>query len=184
MKIYTRTGDDGTTSLYGGSRLSKGDPRVGAYGTIDETNSVLGLARAYGLPADVDEVLEAVQRDLFVLGAELASGHNADAKLGMDLIGPDDITRLEAAIDAAEQGLPALRTFILPGGAVAASTLHLARTVARRAERELVHLAGQSTVRPELVMYANRLSDLLFVLARRVNHAQGVGDVPWLPQRR
>ncbi len=184
MKIYTRTGDDGTTSLYGGSRLSKGDARVAAYGTIDEANSAVGLARAHGLPDDVDEVLEGVQRDLFVLGAELASGHNAQAKLGMELIGVEDIARLEAAIDSAEQGLPPLRTFILPGGTPGASALHLARTVARRAERELVRLAEQSEVRAEIVAYANRLSDLLFVLARRANHAGGVDDLPWVPRRR
>jgi len=184
MKIYTRTGDDGTTSLYGGRRLSKGDLRVWAYGTVDEANSVIGVARAQGLPAEVDAVLEGVQRDLFVLGAELASGHNAEAKLNMELIGHDDVEKLEKAIDASEQGLEPLKTFILPGGCVSAALLHVARTTVRRAERELVQLAGESNVRPELVAYANRLSDLLFVLARHTNHAQGTADVPWEPRRR
>lgn len=184
MKIYTRTGDDGTTGLYGGRRISKGDPRVGAYGTIDEANSAIGVARAHGLPDDVDAVLQDVQRDLFVVGAELASGHNAEAKLGMELVDADDVSRLEQAIDAAEQGLEPLRTFILPGGSVAASMLHLARTVIRRAERELVQLAAEQEVRPEVITYTNRLSDLLFVLARRTNHAHDVADVPWVAQRR
>lgn len=183
MKIYTRTGDDGSTSLYGGSRVSKGDPRVAAYGTIDETNSALGVARAQGLPPEVDEVLARVQQDLFVLGAELASGRNAQAKLGMDLIGQHDVARLEGEIDKAEAGLEPLRTFILPGGTAGAAALHLARTVARRAERELVYLREQAPVRPEVVAYANRLSDLLFVLARRVNHEQATDDVPWTAQR-
>jgi cob(I)alamin adenosyltransferase len=184
MKIYTRTGDDGTTSLYGGRRVSKAELRVCAYGTIDEANSSIGLARAYGLPPEVDRVLDTVQRDLFVIGAELASGLNAEAKLGMDLVDARDVERLEQAIDAAEQGLAPLRTFILPGGSLGASALHLARTVARRAERELVRLREQAPVRPEVVAYVNRLSDLLFVLARRANSAQGVSDVPWVAARR
>lgn len=183
MKIYTRTGDDGTTSLYGGRRVSKADGRVEAYGTVDEANSVLGMARALNLDPWSDGVVEAMQRDLFTLGAEVASGRNAASKLSMPLIGAADVARLEAAIDAAEEQLAPLTSFILPGGSPAASTLHLGRTVMRRAERSLVALAGSEEVRREVIEYVNRASDLLFVLARRANHGNGVSDVPWVPNK-
>lgn len=188
MKIYTKTGDDGTTGLFGGTRVSKHDPRVQAYGTVDETNAVIGLARSLGVPSDVDEVLEATQADLFVLGAELATKAGHESRLPMRRLDGDDVARLERAIDAAEEGLPALANFVLPGGRPEASALHQARTVARRAEREVLLLRdtgpaeGIGAVRDELVHYLNRLSDLLFVLARRANHVAGVADVPWKPR--
>lgn len=185
MKIYTRTGDNGTTGLFGGRRVDKDDSRVEAYGTIDESNSVIGLARAYGLPKDIDEVLAQVQHALFILGAEVATvPETGDKLLKMKLVDASDIETLEHAIDAAEVGLPPLRAFILPGGDQGAAALHLARTVTRRAERLLVHLAKASPVRNEVIIYLNRLSDLLFVQARRANHAKGIEDILWqAPQK-
>lgn len=182
MKIYTRTGDDGTTGLFGGSRVKKGSLRVEAYGTVDETNAAIGRARV-SLSSDhrdIDEVLARVQSDLFTLGAELATVPGKEAQLKMTLLGDDDASRLERAIDAAEEGLPPLRSFVLPGGTAAAADLHLARCVARRAERLLVSLAEDEPVRAACLIYLNRLSDLLFTLARRANHLAGVPDVPWL----
>ncbi|HNS98218.1 MAG TPA: cob(I)yrinic acid a,c-diamide adenosyltransferase [Polyangiaceae bacterium] len=183
MKIYTRTGDDGTTSLFGGKRVSKAGDRVEAYGVVDEANSILGLARAMKLDPWSDEVLQKIQRDLFTLGAEIASGRNAQSKLRMPLIGSADVQRIEKAIDEAEQQLAPLHSFILPGGSLAASTLHLARTVVRRAERMLVALSNSEPVRQEILEYINRASDLMFVLARLANMHQGVEDVPWLPDK-
>lgn len=183
VKIYTRTGDDGTTGLYGGSRVPKTAPRVEAYGTIDETSAAIGMARAAGVPSDVDAVLAQVQDDLFTLGAELACAPGkADKLLKMRLIERADADRLEKAIDSAEEGLPKLRSFILPGGAPGAAALHLARCVARRAERCVLLLEGDDAPRQEVVVYLNRLSDLLFVLARKVNHAANVVDLPWSPR--
>lgn len=184
MKLYTRTGDDGSTSLFGGRRVSKADVRVDAYGTLDEASCAIGLARAHGVPPEVDAVLEHVQRDLFTVGAEVASGDNAEAKLSMALIGQTDIDRLELAIDEADKGLAPLRAFILPGGTASASALHLGRTVTRRAERALVALSGTARVRAEVLVYVNRLSDLLFVLARSVNRSAGRDDVQWMPDKR
>ncbi len=183
MKIYTRTGDDGTTSLYGGRRVSKADARVEAYGTLDEANSAVGLARSFGLDRVSDGVLEALQRDLFTIGAEVASGRNAASKLGMALVDASDVARLEAAIDQAEEHLEPLTSFILPGGTAAASALHVARTVVRRAERCLVALNNDEDVRREVIEYVNRASDLFFVLARRANHVSGVSDVRWIPSK-
>jgi cob(I)alamin adenosyltransferase len=177
MKIYTRTGDAGQTGLFGGARVRKDDVRVEAYGTVDETNAALGLARASGgLGDDVDAQLGHIQEDLFVVGAELACVPDKIDRLKMQLIGPDAATRLERLIDAAEDGLPPLTSFVLPGGTSSAAALHLARTVCRRAERAVL---GLSDVRPDIVIYLNRLSDLLFVLARQANHRAGVADVPW-----
>jgi len=183
MKIYTRTGDDGTTSLYGGRRVSKADARVEAYGTLDEANSALGLARSLGLDEQSDGVVEAVQRDLFTLGAEVASGRNAAKKLAMPLVGEAEVASIEAAIDQAELELAPLTAFILPGGSSGASALHLARTVIRRAERCLVALAAHEEVRKEVLEYVNRLSDLFFVLARKANHVSGRSDVLWSPPK-
>jgi cob(I)alamin adenosyltransferase len=184
MKIYTKTGDDGTTGLYGGGRVGKDDSRVEAYGTVDETNSVIGVARAAGLASEIDAVLARVQEDLFTIGAELACVAGKEDKLGMPLIGAPDIQRLEAAIDAAEQGLAPLKSFVLPGGTAGAAALHQARTTCRRAERRLLTAGRVTAVRSELGVYLNRLSDLLFVLARRANHLSGVADVPWQPRNR
>jgi cob(I)alamin adenosyltransferase len=179
MKIYTRTGDDGTTGLFGGGRVPKSSPRVEAYGTVDEANAAIGLARAAGLGMAIDEVLRRVQDDLFTLGAELACVPGKEKNMKMTLLSAADGARLETAIDAAEEGLPPLTSFVLPGGSPGAAALHLARTVTRRAERRVLEAAHEAPVRPELVVYLNRLSDLLFVLSRRANHEAGVPDVPW-----
>lgn len=179
MKIYTKTGDDGTTGLFGGDRVQKHAARVDAYGTVDETNATIGVARAEGLAEPLDRTLAAVQDALFVVGAELACVPGKEDKLGLALVGEAHIHALEAAIDAAEEGLEPLRTFILPGGTKAAAALHLARTVCRRAERQVSDLAVNQPVRNELLVYLNRLSDLLFVLARSANRSAGIADVPW-----
>lgn len=181
MKLYTKTGDDGTTGLFGGGRVPKASVRVGAYGTVDELNAVLGVARAHGLPAPLDALLASIQSELFVVGAELACVPGKEQKMKMRLVDGEDIGRLEAAIDASEAELPALQSFVLPGGSREAATLHVARTVCRRAEREVLAIDG-AEVRPELVMYLNRLSDLLFSLARGENLRLGVADVPWVPR--
>ncbi|MCK6535192.1 MAG: cob(I)yrinic acid a,c-diamide adenosyltransferase [Polyangiaceae bacterium] len=180
MKIYTKTGDSGSTGLFGGTRVDKDDARVDAYGNVDETNASIGVARAAGLPAEIDEILAAVQSDLFTLGAELACVPGHEARMKMALLGAADIERLEQAIDAAEAGMAALSAFVLPGGTAGAALLHAARTICRRAERGAVALRRNSPVRSELIVYLNRLSDLLFVLARRANHDSGVADVPWV----
>lgn len=180
-RIYTRTGDAGETGLLGGRRVGKDHPRVEAYGTLDELNSVLGVARAFLKQEKpqlegVDPVLEEFQHDLFALGAEVASpagGQNVPRCTA------EDVQRLERHIDRLDAGLPPLREFILPGGAVGGSLLHLARTVSRRAERRLVTLAKTETLNPELLRYLNRLSDLLFVLARSVNARMSAPETPW-----
>jgi cob(I)alamin adenosyltransferase len=179
VKIYTKTGDDGTTGLFGGGRVRKDDPRVESYGTVDELNAFIGMARSLGLGKATDAVLAHAQEDLFVLGSELACVAGKEDKLPMPRLGAADAERLERAIDAGEEGLPKLTNFILPGGSQQASALHLARTVCRRAERGIIALG---TARSELVIYLNRLSDLLFVLARRENHERGIADVPWAPR--
>ncbi len=181
MKLYTKTGDDGTTGLFGGARLPKASPRVEAYGTVDETNAAIGLARSTGLSPDVDGTLARVQEDLFTLGAELACVPGREAKLKMELLGDADVERLERAIDDADGACPPLKTFVLPGGAPQAASLHVARTVCRRAERAVLALAD-APPRHQLVVYLNRLSDLLFALARRANATAGVPDVPWSPR--
>ena len=182
MKIYTRTGDDGTTGLFGGARVRKDDPRVDAYGTIDEVNAVIGTARSAGVSPAIDEVLAAAQDDLFTLGAELACVPGKEENLRMRLLDASDGARLERAIDAAEDGLPPLKSFVLPGGTAGAAALHHARTVARRAERCVLSARETTPIRDEAIVYLNRLSDLLFTLARRANHDAGVADVPWRPR--
>jgi cob(I)alamin adenosyltransferase len=179
MKIYTKTGDDGTTGLFGGGRVSKGDPIVEAYGTIDELNAVIGMARATRLDAFADGLLARIQSDLFTLGAEVACVPGEEHKLKMNLIEDADGLRLEQAIDEAEKDLPPLKNFVLPGGSPQAAALHFARTVTRRAERLLVRMPNDE--RPCVVVYLNRLSDLLFVLARRANKLAAVEDTPWAP---
>ena len=182
MKIYTRTGDDGTTGLFGGARVRKDDARVEAYGTVDEANAAIGVARAAGVGAAIDEVLAAVQDDLFTLGAELACVPGKEAHLKMRLLDASDAARLEHAIDDAESALAPLKSFVLPGGSPGAAALHVARTITRRAERCLLSARAESPVREELVVYVNRLSDLLFTLARRQNHDAQISDVPWRPR--
>lgn len=180
VKLYTKTGDDGTTGLFGGARVKKASLRVDAYGTVDELNATLGVARATKLEPFTEGVLAAVQVDLFTLGAELACVPGKEDKMSMKLLEPADAERLEKAIDAAEEGLPPLKSFVLPGGSPQAAALHLARTVCRRAERGV--LALDVPARNDIVIYLNRLSDLLFVLARKANVAAGVEDVPWAPR--
>lgn len=181
MKLYTKTGDDGSTGLFGGERTQKDDVRVEAYGTVDETNTFLGVARTLAGTPETAALLGSIQSDLFVLGAELACVPGKEDKLRMRLLASDDIERLEKAIDHAEEGLPELRSFVLPGGSAIAAELHRARTVCRRAERALIAARRASPIRSELLVYLNRLSDLLFCLARRENFAAGVPDVPWNP---
>lgn len=177
-KIYTRTGDDGSTGLGDGTRTSKDSARVAAYGSVDELNSVLGLLLAApGVPADMAAELTRIQHTLFDLGGELCIP-------GTALIEQADIDWLERTLDAHNADLPPLKDFILPGGGPAAAACHLARTVCRRAEREVVTLARHETVRAEALRYLNRLSDLLFVLARVLARASGAGEVLWQRQQR
>lgn len=180
MKIYTRTGDTGGTALFGGTRVSKADPRVAAYGDVDELNACLGAVRAHGeLDGDVAELIEQLQRDLFAIGARLADPADKVARRVTKVAVTDaDIQRLEGWIDRFEAELPPLRRFILPGGNRAGAMLHVSRTVCRRAERSIVGL-GADTVEAHLLAYVNRLSDLLFVLARAVNHRAGQPEVEW-----
>ncbi|WP_240126527.1 cob(I)yrinic acid a,c-diamide adenosyltransferase [Thermomonas alba] len=176
-KIYTRTGDDGSTGLGDGSRVGKDSLRVEAYGTVDEANSCIGLLLAADLPDAVRDLLTRIQHQLFDLGGELCiPGHAA--------IFDADIASLEAELDRFNADLPPLREFILPGGGEAAARCHVARTVVRRAERATVALARQEQVRAQAIRYLNRLSDLLFVLARVLARAAGHGDVLWQHERR
>ena len=178
MKIYTRTGDTGETSLFSGDRARKNDPRVDAYGEVDELNAWLGLARASALEATLSAEIVSIQRDLFALGAQLADpGDKLAPRVTKAVIGDDHILRLEQLIDRFEEQLPPLRRFILAGGTPAGAALHVARTVCRRAERRIVGL--DPPVDPVLIRYVNRLSDLLFVLARLVNHRSGVPETEW-----
>jgi len=181
MRIYTKTGDDGSTGLFGGTRVSKASERVEAYGTVDELNAALGWARAAGQPPEIDRVLERAQEGCFRVGAFLATAPGKDP--GIAPLTEADVTPLEQAIDSLEAGLASLKTFILPGGAETAARLHIARTVCRRAERLIVGLAARETLDPVFVRWLNRLGDLLFVQARAANAAAGCADVPWVPQR-
>jgi cob(I)alamin adenosyltransferase len=181
MKIYTKTGDDGSTGLFGGGRVPKSDPRIECYGTVDEMNATLGLAAAGGVPGagELVQALHAVQCDLFVIGAHLATPEDSPYRSSLPPLDQGMSTRLEGQIDAAESQLSPLRQFILPGGSETAARLHLARTICRRAERLLVSFAASHPVDPALLIYLNRLSDWLFVQARLANHRAGVADVPW-----
>jgi len=184
MKIYTRTGDQGQTSLFGGARVSKDDPRIEAYGTVDELSSQIGVARASGVPDETGAELERVQSDLFEIGAHLASPGTSR----FPGVGASRIAGLERAIDAMENELVPLTTFILPGGSLAASHLHVARTVCRRVERCVVALVvalhDDSPATQSTLTYLNRLSDYLFVAARFANLSAGVADIPWKPDER
>jgi ATP:cob(I)alamin adenosyltransferase len=181
VKIYTKTGDSGETGLWGGQRVPKDSLRVAAYGTIDECNAAIGLARSYGLPEDLDSDLERIQNQLFVLGSDLATPGD---KTRIERVGDEEIAFLEQTIDRMDAELPAMRQFILPGGSTAAAALHLARTVCRRAERECVTLQRSEEINPKVGIYLNRLSDLLFVAARLANQRAGVQDIPWDGGRR
>ena len=176
-KIYTRTGDDGSTGLGDGSRIAKDSLRVEAYGTVDEANSCIGLVLATDMPEDIRTLLTVVQHQLFDLGGELCiPGHAA--------IDDEDVERLEQHLDRYNDDLPPLKDFILPGGGEAAARCHVARTVVRRAERETVALSRVEAVRPQAIRYLNRLSDLLFVLSRVLARASGHGEVLWHHERR
>jgi cob(I)alamin adenosyltransferase len=179
VKIYTKTGDSGETSLFDSSRVSKADARVDAYGEVDELNACLGAARAAGLDDDLAAAVEAIQRELFAVGARLADpSARISARVTKAAIGDPEITRLETIIDRLETELPPLRRFILPGGSSSGALLHLARTVCRRAERRVVGL-GAGAVDAVVIVYLNRLSDLLFVMARTANHRAGVPETEW-----
>ncbi len=173
-RIYTRTGDDGTTGLIGNERVAKDSPVIEACGSLDEVNALLGLVRSGSLPDAVDAMLHRVQGDLFTVGAQVAAPANSGTP-GLR-IGDGAIERMEREIDALEERLSPLRHFILPGGSPAAAAVHLARAVARRAERRCVPLVRSGRVEPEIVRYLNRLSDLLFVLARHLNQSQSVPE--------
>lgn len=183
-RIYTRTGDRGETGLFGGGRVEKDHPRVEAYGAVDELNAVIGSALVGSSDEQVSEILSTVQRDLFALGARLATPEPQPGRKQPALppLPRDRISAMEGWIDGAEEELPPLRAFILPGGSAAGAALHLARTVCRRAERRVVKLAGEEDVDDDVVVYLNRLSDLLFMLARLVNHRAGAEEVEWHPE--
>jgi cob(I)alamin adenosyltransferase len=182
-KIYTRTGDDGSTGLVDGSRLSKDSARVTAYGDVDETNSVIGLVRLHLIHQGLDRSLARIQNELFDLGADLATPlpakGDADSEYALRIIA-SQVTQLETDLDALNADMSALTSFILPGGSAPAAYLHQARTVSRRAERMMVSLASETDVNPHALAYINRLSDFLFVAARWCND-QGTDDVLWEP---
>lgn len=182
MKIYTRTGDAGSTHVVGGRSLAKDDARIEAYGTVDELNSVLGVALQAIIDADLRAVIEPIQLELFDLGAELATpGFVRQPGTPQAAVDEQQISRMEKQIDWAFGQCPELKYFVVPGGSAAAAQLHVARTVCRRAERRVVTLARAEPIRPEPVKYLNRLSDLLFALARLANVRAGVQDIPWKP---
>ena len=181
LRIYTRTGDEGDTGLFGGGRVDKHHPRVEAYGDVDELNAVLGMARAVEPMPRIDEVLVPIQRDLFAIGALLATPDREKMAQHLEKARIDEarIRDLERAIDDADAELEPLRSFILPGGSPKAAALHVARTVCRRAERHVVRLQRDVELPPLAVIYLNRLSDLLFTLARLANRRAGTGEVTW-----
>jgi cob(I)alamin adenosyltransferase len=179
VKIYTKTGDSGDTSLFDGTRVSKTDPRVAAYGDVDELQACLGMVRAAGLPADLGDMCVSLQRDLFALGARLADPRHKIAKRVEKIVIDDaSVTRLEGWIDRLDTEIPPLRHFILSDGAASGAALHFARTVCRRAERAVLSL-GKDAVEPVVLVYLNRLSDLLFTMARAANHRAGSPETPW-----
>jgi cob(I)alamin adenosyltransferase len=181
MKIYTRTGDKGETALFGGGRVPKGHGRVEAYGTVDELNAVIGFACTQVRDASIAERLERLQHDLFALGADLATppARGGRKRPATPDVPEERIAEMEGWIDEADAELPALRAFVLPGGTAGAAALHVARTVCRRAERAAVRLAADEPVGELVIPFLNRLSDLLFTLARLENHRGGQGDVEW-----
>lgn len=179
MKIYTKTGDAGETSLFDGTRVSKTDPRVAAYGDVDEVQAAVGVAIAAGLDEQLSGMCVQIQRDLFALGARLADpSHKIAPRVTKAVVTDESIARLEQWIDGFDDEVPALRHFILSGGSPEAATLHLARAVCRRAERAVIGL-GTDAVEPVVVVYLNRLSDLLFVMARVANRRKGLSEVEW-----
>ncbi|MCP2013574.1 cob(I)alamin adenosyltransferase [Deinococcus sp. HSC-46F16] len=183
MKLYTKTGDGGSTGLYGADRVSKAHVRVEAYGTVDELNSAVGLARALGAgPLDAD--LEYLQNALFDLGADLATRQESPYGKKLSRIDAQDVAHLEAMIDRYQEDAPPFTGFVHPGGTPAAAALHVARTVARRAEREVIRLAHEEEIGGHVQVYLNRVSDLLFVMARAANQSAGVGEHAWMVKGR
>jgi cob(I)alamin adenosyltransferase len=179
VTIYTKTGDAGETGLLGGARVSKAAPRVAAYGEVDELNAWIGLVRATGADAALAAMLDRIQRDLFAIGSRLADpSGRVTGRVEKTAVAADDVSRLEGWIDALQAELPPLRRFILAGGSPAGASLHVGRTVCRRAERAVVAL-GRDAVEPEVLVYLNRLSDLLFVMARAANHRAGAPESEW-----
>jgi len=191
IKIYTKTGDEGETGLFGGQRVAKDDLRVEAYGTVDELNATLGTAHALKAEPELDALILTIQHDLFTLGADLATPEERDlakGKIKIERVEAPRVDRLEAAIDRYEAELPPLTRFILPGGHPLAAALHISRVVCRRAERRCITLSStilqsgrEAPINPEVIRYLNRLSDLLFVLARVANHRHRVDDIVWNP---
>ena len=181
MRIYTRTGDAGDTGLFGGGRVPKNHPRVEAYGDVDELNAAIGFARSIEQMPRIDEVLVPIQRDLFAIGALLATPDREKMRQHLEKarVDEDRITQLEYAIDDGDRELEPLKSFIVPGGSPKAAALHVARTVCRRAERRVVFLAESEDLPGVVVIYLNRLSDLLFTLARVANRRAGTGEVTW-----
>ncbi len=179
MRIYTKTGDEGKTSLYGGERLSKDDLRVQVYGLVDECNAAIGLARAHLDHKELDDYLATIQSTLFNLGADLSTRHGSKYRQKIKEIDESDIRWLEHTIDHQNAKLPELKAFILPGGHPAAAALHVARTIVRHAERELVSLNKQEEINKQALAYLNRLSDTLFVLARAINLYKGINETKW-----
>jgi cob(I)alamin adenosyltransferase len=180
-KIYTKTGDDGTTGLFGGARLPKHHIRIDAYGTVDEFNSVIGWLMTFVKDPQTHELLLIIQSRLFTVGSNLASDPDKDM-ITPDLV-DDDIEMIEKAIDKMQSVLPELKHFILPGGSQSVSAAHLARTVCRRAERKCVALAHESVIEPMILLYLNRLSDYFFVLARWLGQVEGVEEIKWVPRK-
>jgi cob(I)alamin adenosyltransferase len=182
MKIYTTTGDQGETSLYGGRRVPKDSLRIDSYGTVDELNSAVGVARAWKPSPDIDQVLESIQNKLFVLGADLATPEDKKAA-SIERIRNEDVTDLEQTIDSFDSKLKPLSSFILPAGSHLAAQLHLARTICRRAERLVVRLSREEKIESTCIVFLNRLSDLLFVMARYANKLDDHEEMPWSARR-
>jgi len=179
VKIYTKTGDSGETSLFDGTRVPKTDPRVAAYGEVDELQAAVGVARAAGLDPDLDEMCVTLQRDLFAVGSRLADPrHRIAGRVEKVVVGDAQVSALEGWIDRLDREIPELRHFILSGGTMAGAQLHLARAVARRAERAVLSL-GPDAVEPIIVVYLNRVSDVLFTMARAANHRAGLAETQW-----
>ncbi len=181
MKIYTKKGDKGDTSLFGGDRVSKSSKRIEAYGTVDELNSQIGLVLSSGMSEEGEELIRTIQDHLFILGADLATPSSADTRI--DRIGESQVQFLEEAIDRMESDLPPLKNFVLPGGAQTGAQLHVARTICRRAERAVVQCSQKEEVSEVAIKYLNRLSDLLFVAARFENKHAGTKETTWKPDR-
>ena len=179
MKIYTKTGDRGQTRLFDGTRVAKNDLRVEAYGNVDELNSAIGSALAFTSDAGIAELLQNIQQELFSLGAQLADPKFDAEQFAKPSLSPEWVAALENAMDHLDEELPPLRAFVLPGGGQCGALLHLARTICRRAERTVVELNETTSLDPKVIEYLNRLSDLLFVLARVVNHREGKQEIQW-----